>query len=486
MAERYLRFTAAHRIEHWVQLTAFVGLALTGLPQRYDGAWISLRLMSLLGGIEVVRIIHRVFATLLMLAVVYHFAAIGYRKYVLREPRAMIPDLSDLKAVGRSVSHAVGLHPEAPRQGRFTWEEKVEYWALMWGTGIMVLTGFFLWNPIATTAILPGEFMPAARVAHSAEALLAVLAVIVWHFYHVHVRHLNKSIYGGYMSRKEMEEHHPLELEAAERGEFEKPPREEIRHRARRYLPAAGVVSVILLVGVYLFIAFESTAISTVEPIEGVDAYAPVETTSTTGGGGATTTTLAPTTTLPAEPTWENTFAAVFGQKCSGCHGEAATAGLNLSTYQGILAGGDSGPGIVPGDSEAGAVVAKMSGPHAANLTPEELAALQEWIAAGAPEAEGAEVTTTTAAALGWADFAAIFQERCLTCHSGDAPASGLDLSSYAAALAGGAGGPGLVPGDPGASTIFQKMASRQHPLLLTPEEVEQLRAWILAGAPEG
>lgn len=483
LAERYRRFTVAHRVEHWVQLTAFVGLALTGLPQRYDGAWISLRLMDLLGGIEVARIIHRVFATILMLAVVYHFAAAGYRKYVLREPRTMIPDLSDLRAVGRSVVHAVGLHPEPPRQGRFTWEEKVEYWALIWGTGIMVLTGFFLWNPIATTAILPGQFAPAARVAHSAEALLAVLAVIVWHAYHVHLRHFNKSIYGGYLSREEMEQYHPLELEAAERGDYVRPPRAEARHRARRYLPIAAVVSLVLLSGVYLFVVFESTAISTVEPIEGIDAYAPVETTSTTTGpGGSTTTTTAPV----GVATWENTFAAVFG-KCSGCHGgDQPAAGLDLTTYQGIVAGGNSGPGIVPGDPEAGRVAAKMAGAHAANLTPEELAALQDWIAAGAPETEGAEVTTTTAAALGWADFAARFRERCFACHSGDDPSAGLDLSSYATAVAGGASGPGLVPGDPGASTIFQKMSSRQHPLLLTPEEVEALRAWILAGVPEG
>ncbi len=351
----------------------------------------------------------------------------------------------------------------------------------------MVLTGFFLWNPIATTAILPGEFMPAARVAHSAEALLAVLAVIVWHSYHVHVRHFNRSIYTGYISLKEMEEHHPLELEAAERGEYVRQSAAEIRHRACRYVPAAAVLSLILLVGVYLFIVFEDTAISTVDPIEGVDAYAPVETTSTTAGGGATSTTLAPTTTLPAEPTWEDTFAAVFAQKCSGCHGAAnATAGLDLSSYQGILAGGNSGPGIVPGDPQAGAVVAKMARPHSANLSPEELAALQAWITAGAPEREGAAVTTTTAAALGWADFAPIFAERCLACHSGTEPGAGLDLSSYAGALAGGAGGPGLVAGDPAASTIFQKMASRQHPLLFTPDEVERLRAWIEAGAAEG
>jgi cytochrome b subunit of formate dehydrogenase len=481
LPERYRRFSVAHRVEHWVQLTAFVALAFTGLPQRYDGAWLSLRIIDLLGGIDTVRVIHRVFAAALMLATVYHFAAVGYRKYVLREPRTMIPDITDLRAVGRSVVHAIGFRPDPPAQGRFGWEEKVEYWALIWGTGIMVLTGFFLWNPIATTAILPGEFVPAARVAHSAEALLAVLAVIVWHAYHVHIRHLNKSIYGGYLTREEMEEYHPLELESLERGDYVRPPAEAIRRRARRYLPVAITLSGILLVGVYLFIVFESTAISTVEPIEGIEGYAPVETTSTTVGPGGTTT----TTTVPGAPTWESGIAAVFGQ-CAGCHGgDAPTAGLDLSTYQGIIAGGSSGPGIVPGNPDGGTVVAKMGGAHAVVLSPEDLATVRAWIAAGAAEAEDGTTTTTLPAALGWADFAPIFTERCLLCHAGADPVAGLDLSGYDTARAGGVSGPGLVPGDPAASSIFRTMVNRDHALIMTLEEIEALRVWILGGAEE-
>jgi formate dehydrogenase gamma subunit len=487
--DSYRRFSVSQRIEHWVQLGAFVALAVTGLVQRYDGAWVSGHIMEILGGIEAVRIIHRVFAVTLMLAVVYHFAAVGWRKYVLREPRTMVPGLADLKAIGQSLAHVVGLRRHPPRQGRYTWEEKVEYWALIWGTVVMVITGFFLWNPIATTTILPGEFVPAARAAHSAEALLAVLAVLVWHLYHVHVRHFNRSIYGGYLTRREMEEFHPLELEAVERGEFALPAPEEIRRRARRYLPAAGAASLVLLLGLYFFVAFENTAISTVTPPEGLDVLTPVETTSSTVGPGGTTSTTAATTTtvLAGEPTWESTFAAVFAQKCSQCHGAATqTAGLDLSTYQGILAGGGSGPGIVPGNPEGGTVVAKMLGAHSAVLSPEELAALRAWIAAGAPEAEGAATTTTSAETLGWADFAPLFEQRCTLCHAGESPSAGLDLSSYATAVTGGISGPGLVPGDPAASTIYREMVLRDHALVLSPEETEALRAWIKAGAPEG
>lgn len=388
-ARRYLRFTVSDRIEHWVQMLSFVGLAVTGLPQRYHGAGISQWMIDVMGGIETVRIVHRVLATILMLAVVYHFMSVGYRKYVLREPRYMVPGADDLRAIGQSVGHALGLRSSPPKQGRFTWEEKAEYWALVWGTVVMILTGFLLWNPIATTTILPGQFIPAAKAAHGGEALLAVLAIIVWHLYHVHVKHLNTAMFTGYMSRAEMERYHPLELEAIESGE----PRREtdpaaIRERAKRFFPVFSVFAVVMLLGIYFFISFENTAIETVVPPEQTEVFVPVETTSTTAGPATTTTVPGTTTTVPSgEVTWD-AVAGLFDPACTSCHGaNLQTSGLSLASYDAALAGGSRGPGIVPGDPEASVIVQIMAaGGHPVTLSAEDLATLREWIAAGAPE----------------------------------------------------------------------------------------------------
>ena len=122
--------------------------------------------IDLFGGIESTRIIHRWFAVILMIGVVYHFVAIGYRKYVRREVRGMVPGMDDLKAIGQTLRYGFGVSKNPPRQGRFTWEEKAEYWALIWGTVVMIVTGFLLWNPIATASILPGQFIPAASRRH--------------------------------------------------------------------------------------------------------------------------------------------------------------------------------------------------------------------------------------------------------------------------------------------------------------------------------
>jgi len=491
------RFTASDRVEHWVQMGSFTVLAITGIVQRYNGVWPSRTTIDLLGGIESVRIIHRVFATILMIAVVYHFGSVGFRKYVLREPRRMVPGREDAAAITQSVGYAFGIRREPPRQGRFTWEEKVEYWAFVWGTLVMVITGFLLWNPIATTRILPGQFIPAAKAAHGGEAVLAILAIIAWHVYHVHVKHFNKSMFTGYLSREEMEELHPLELEEIESGSYRRPPADEIMRRTRLFLPVYGVFAVVLLIGIYFFISFENTAIETIAPAEQVDVFAPVETTTpappTTAAPVDTTTTTVPaettTTVVAAAPTWAS-ISGLFEPACTSCHGpQSATGGLDLSSYATAVAGGGSGAGIVPGDPGASVIVQVMeAGGHPVNLDTDQISLLSEWIAAGAPEAgDGPTPSTVVDVSAGtWADpVSAFFRPACTVCHGSDQRLGGLSLASYGGAVSGGESGAGIVPGDPGASVIVQIMEARGHPALLTQDQLAALRAWITAGAPE-
>ena len=62
-------------------------------------------------------------------------------------------------------------------------------------------------------------------------------------------------------------------------------------------------------------------------------------------------------------------------------------ADLDLSTYEAALAGGETGPGIVPGDPDSSQIAVTMAaGGHPGQLSDEELAALVAWIADGAPE----------------------------------------------------------------------------------------------------
>ncbi len=378
-ARTYRRFALSQRIEHLLTLSSFVVLAVTGLPQKYAGADWAKTMIAVLGGIESVRIIHRVAATVLMLETVYHVVGLGYRLVVQRVRLTMLPGLNDAKEGLAAFMYNLGLRRDPPQAGRFSFGEKFEYWALVWGTVVMVITGFMLWNPIATTNFLPGQVIPAAKAAHGGEALLAVLSIIIWHMYHVHIRSFNKSMFTGKMSEHEMLEEHPRELADLKAGVADRPQDPaQVKRRQQRYVPVAGILAAGLLFTIYQFVTFEQTALATVERPDASDAFLPLTPTPLP--------TARPTATaIPLDPIWEDNLAVVLNQKCVVCHGGAG--GLYLTSYAEALAGGRNGVVIVPGDVAASSILTKISGnKHPGKLAEFELQVLTEWIAAGAPE----------------------------------------------------------------------------------------------------
>lgn len=261
----YPRFSAAERFEHVVLLVSFTGLALTGIPQKYASESWAQTMISLMGGIESIRIVHRILATILMAEAIYHGGIVTYKLFVLGRRATMIPGLRDVRDVLHWIAFNLGLRKSHPHLPRYNFGEKVEYLAVVWGTIIMVITGFMLWNPIATSSVLPGEVIPAARVAHGSEALLAVLSIVVWHMYNVHVRRFNRSMFTGKLGREAMAEEHGEELEAIEKGETTPElPAEIVAARKRRFWPYAAIMTLILVSGLIWFVTFEQTAINTI------------------------------------------------------------------------------------------------------------------------------------------------------------------------------------------------------------------------------
>ena len=106
-----------------------------------------------------------------------------------------------------------GLTKKRPQFDRYTIEEKLEYWALLWGQLVMGTTGFIMWFPLVVTALLPGEVFAIARTLHRWEAILAALAILTWHMYHGCIKDGNRSIFTGLMSEEEMQHVHPLEYQ---------------------------------------------------------------------------------------------------------------------------------------------------------------------------------------------------------------------------------------------------------------------------------
>jgi len=390
----YERFPLARRIEHFAMLLSFTTLGMTGLPQKFPTSGISIFIVNILGGIENLRSVHHFAAIVMMLGTVWHLLVFGYMAYVRRTRMSMLPSLQDAKDGLQQFMYNLGFAKTPPQMGRYTFEEKMEYWAFVWGTAVMVLTGFMMWNPLSTVKIFPGAFIPAAKAAHGGEAVLAVLAIIIWHMYGVHVKRLNKSMFTGQMSEEDMLHEHPLELADIKAGIAERPADQiTILKRQRAYFPVAAVLTVLMLAGLYGFVNAENTAITTTERrIPTIEVYVPQ--TATPAPTQTETPLPSPTTIGTKQPasavslTWDGTIGALFQSKCGTCHsGAGATAGLNLTVYADAMKGGNSGAVIIPNDVANSLLVTKQqAGGHPGQLTPEEIQLVIDWINAGAPE----------------------------------------------------------------------------------------------------
>lgn len=382
---KYERFDIVQRLEHLIFLISFSILGITGLIQKFSTVPISESVIFALGGIQTTRLIHRTSAVVMMVVSILHVLELIYRVFVLRVPWTMIPVIEDIRHLIDDISYYLGFRDHKAFYGRYNYAEKMEYLAVVWGTVIMAITGFMMWNPISTARYLPGEFIPAAKAAHGAEAILAILAIIIWHFYHVHLRHLNKSIFTGNMTRKEMKHEHPAELVEIESGTGYKPPTPKVINRRQRYyFPVAFILTIGLGFSLYKFVTFEQTAIRTIPQGETAEIFVPVTPTPRP--------TLTPTPTfIPGAEvsplSWRGQFEGLFDNRCGSCHGVTKVSGLSLATYEEALEGGNSGPGIVPGDPDASTVVQVQAlGGHPGQLTIDELNSVIEWINAGSPE----------------------------------------------------------------------------------------------------
>jgi cytochrome c5 len=301
-----------------------------------------------------------------------------------------------------------------------------------------------------------------------------------------------------------MAEEHPLELAEIKAGVADRPvSQEEVQDRRRPYFAVFAIAAVLLLAGIFWFVTFEETAITTIPPAEDVVVFAPLTPTpfptplptatprptatpSPTSETGAPTAEPGEATTVPeVEVTWLD-VADLFVDKCGACHSEGnALGGLDLSSYEAAIAGGDSGPAVEPGDAEGSALVAlQAEGGHPGQFSDDELDVIRQWIESGAlaaPAAEAEAPAPTPAADLVWTDVADLFQDKCGACHNEANALGGLDLSSYEGAIAGAA----IQPGDPESSALVVLQAEGGHPGQFDDTELDVIRQWIEAGALE-
>jgi formate dehydrogenase gamma subunit len=218
----YVRMTLSERLQHGALLVSFVVLVVTGFMLRYPEAWWVEALRRLGGNLfEARSVVHRVAGVVMVAASLFHIYYLAFTARGREFFRDMLPRTSDVGDVVQSLRYYAGLRRERPRLGRFSYIEKAEYWALVWGTVVMAGTGVILWFQDPFIAWITKLGWDAARSIHFYEAVLATLAILVWHIYFVvfnpDVYPMNVAWLKGTITEEEMEHEHPLELEAIRR-----------------------------------------------------------------------------------------------------------------------------------------------------------------------------------------------------------------------------------------------------------------------------
>ncbi len=212
-----VRFSARQRAEHFSIMILFTVLVITGFPQKYYEAAFSATLVHALGGVDATRLIHRIAGVLFALTIVAHLSVAIFQLATRRLSRlAIVPGKQDFRDALTTLRYYVGLSKQKALFDRYDYRQKFEYWGMVAGSMIMVVTGFILLFPVAIGSLIPGQLIPASQVAHSQEGLMAFLVVIVWHIYNAHLNPdvfpFDWSIFNGKISRHRMLEEHPLEL----------------------------------------------------------------------------------------------------------------------------------------------------------------------------------------------------------------------------------------------------------------------------------
>ena len=213
----FLRFNRNFRFQHMVMFSSVILLIVTGMPLKFPEFVLSRYVVALWGGIHNSTLVHRIGAGMLIYFMVHHMLYTVLSRDGRRDFILLIPVPKDLRDAAQNIRYFLGKAPEKPRFGRFSYIEKFDYWAVYWGCIIMIGSGLFLWFEWIVLKYFPKYFLDVAHEMHSDEAMLATLAIVIWHFYNVH---FNPDRFPGTLmwwhgqiSEHEMKEEHPLEYE---------------------------------------------------------------------------------------------------------------------------------------------------------------------------------------------------------------------------------------------------------------------------------
>jgi formate dehydrogenase gamma subunit len=211
------RFSWYRIVEHWVSAFIFIFLVVTGFSQKFYYVELSQWIVISLGGIDAVRLMHRIAGIFLAIIIGQHLLVNVFGVLLKKWEPSMVITKGDFVHAITNIKYYIGIVGSPARQGRYDYRQKFEYWGILMGSILMVITGFALWFPAPVTSLLPGEVIPVAKVLHTNESLILILLIAIWHVYNAifnpDVFPIDTVMFTGKISKKRMISEHPLEYE---------------------------------------------------------------------------------------------------------------------------------------------------------------------------------------------------------------------------------------------------------------------------------
>jgi len=182
-----VRLTLNERVQHALLLASFITLVVTGFALKYPHSFWAEPIVQWEKNFPLRGWLHRLAGVVLIAGSVYHLIYLFTHRDGRRWMKAMLPKVRDVQEAVHTIGYNIGYRHTPPRYARFNYMEKAEYWALVWGTIVMAITGILLWAHDAVLAYLPHALavLDVTTAVHFYEAILATFSILIWHFYFV-------------------------------------------------------------------------------------------------------------------------------------------------------------------------------------------------------------------------------------------------------------------------------------------------------------
>lgn len=209
------RLSRSQRFQHFLLLVSFIILIITGLALKFHETWFGKFIITIEGGVIARGIFHRFAAVLLIFVVIYHFFYVLFTRHGHDQFLLLLPRGKDFTDALNSVLYNLGLRNEPPLLDKYAPPHKFQYWAVVAGSILMILSGFVLWFQSQAMLVLPKWVFDITKVVHSYQGVIIAIVILIWHLYIVHLSSgrfpMSRIWIDGKITLEELKKEHPLE-----------------------------------------------------------------------------------------------------------------------------------------------------------------------------------------------------------------------------------------------------------------------------------